>query len=119
MIVTASFPRTGQEQEILSLRVGSTNAGVLSGTQAIRSELGDALYQRILARDYAHTVIPPASPLTTTGTERVASVLQPTQAIQFIAVSAFQQTVQLGSTCARLDQVLGNDEIVCHFWSSG
>lgn len=120
MVVTATFvtPGTGA-QELLSIRVGDDPNAHLSGTAKIRSELGDALYNRILNRDYALSPIEPATPVTTSARTRIPNVLQPTNVKQFIAVSAFRQTVQLGTTGARLDNMLGNDEIGYQFWSSG
>jgi hypothetical protein len=106
-------------QNLLTVRVGASPDAVISGTQRVRSELGDALYDQILSRDYAHQVIEPARPVTETGTERIPNVLQPTTARQFVAFSAFRQAVQLGTTGARLEHVIGNDEIGYHFWSSG
>lgn len=120
MLVTATFPKPGSgDQDLLSIRVGEDPNANLSGAAKIRSELGDALYNRILNRDYALTLIEPATPVTSTGRTRIPNVLQPTNAKQFIAVSAFRQAVQLGTTGARLEHVLGNDEIGYHFWSSG
>ncbi len=118
MIVTATFPKPEtREQDILSIRAGGS--AVLSGGQKIRTELGEALYNRILDRSYAHTVIEPATPLTQGEATRIPNVLQPTNARQFIAVSAFRQAVQLGTSGVRLEHHLGNDEIGYHFWSSG
>lgn len=118
MTVTATFPKPEtNEQDILSIRVGGN--AVLSGGQKIRTELGEALYNRILEKGYAHSDIPPATPLTSGPATRIPNVLQPTNARQFIAVSAFRQAVQLGTTGARLEHNIGNDEIGYHFWSSG
>lgn len=118
MIVTATFPKPGSnEQDLLSIRVGAR--GVLSGTQQIRSAFGEGLYQQILGRAYAHTVIEPAIPPTESPTDRIGNVMQPATARQFVAVSAFRQAVQLGTTGVRLEHWLGNDEIGYHFWSSG
>ncbi len=120
MTVTASFadPKTGQ-QDLLTIKVGSYPDGELSGTYKIRSTIGDGLYQSILDRKYAHVVIEPATPVTDNAPERVPNVLNPTNAKQFIALSAFRQAVQLGTSGARLEHIIGNDEIGYHFWSSG
>lgn len=118
MIVTATFPDPEtREQDILTIRAG--NRAVLTGGQKIREEIGEILYNTVLDRKYAHSVIEPAIPLTTDGPERIPSVLSPSTARQFVAVSAFRQAVQLGTTGARLEHQLGNDEIGYHFWSSG
>lgn len=118
MIVTATFPDPEtREQDILTIRAG--NRAVLTGGQKIREEIGEILYNTVLDRQYAHSVIEPAIPLTTDGPERIPSVLSPSTARQFVAVSAFRQAVQLGTTGARLEHQLGNDEIGYHFWSSG
>jgi hypothetical protein len=120
MVVTATFPQPGTgTQDLLSIRVGEDPAAHLSGAAKIRSELGDALYNRILNKDYALSPIEPATPVTTNARTRIPSVLQPTNAKQFVAVSAFRQAVQLGTTGARIEHLLGNDEIGYHFWSSG
>jgi hypothetical protein len=129
MVVTASFQKKGSEQQILTIRVGPSPEGVMSGTNKIRSDLGDRLYQELLNRNYAHQVIEPTIPVTQQGKERIPSVLTPTIAKQFIALSAFRQAVQLGSEplgtgtgarpIARLEHLIGNDEIGYHFWSSG
>ncbi|MDB5035292.1 MAG: hypothetical protein JWQ98_2533 [Chlorobi bacterium] len=117
MIVTATFPRPNEAQELLTLRAGAS--GVVSGKDAIRRYVGEALYRQILARAYAHTVIEPASPLTESQKDRIGSVFYPSVARQFVAVSAFRQAVQLGTTGARLEHLIGDDEIGYHFWSSG
>jgi hypothetical protein len=123
MIVTATFPEpTTGAQELLTIRVGANPEAVISGTQALRSAFGEqpgGLYDQIRDRNYAHEVIEPEVPLTATGKERIANVMQPTTAKQFIAISAFRQAVQIGTTGARLEHLLGNDEIGYHFWSSG
>lgn len=120
MIVTATFPNPETNaQELLSIRVGDNAAAVLSGTEKIRSELGEAQYQEILARDYQYVAIEPAVPLTEPERDRMPNVFVPANARQFVAVSAFRQTVQLGQSGARLEHMLGNDEIGYHFWTSG
>jgi len=118
MIVTATFPdpESGQ-QDILAIRAG--NSASLTGGQKIRQEVGEALYNKILDRNYAHSIIEPAIPLTEDGATRIPTVLYPSTARQFVAVSAFRQAVQLGTTGARLEHQLGTDEIGYHFWSSG
>jgi hypothetical protein len=117
MIVTATFAQPNKEQSILSIRAGRN--GVLSGGERTRRELGEGLYQRILDRAYAYSVIEPATPVTESERTRIPSVLYPTNARQFIAVSAFRQAVQIGTTGARIEHLLGNDEIGYHFWESG
>jgi hypothetical protein len=117
MVVTATFQKPGTEQELLSLRVGAR--AVLSGTQKIRSDLGEALYGRLKERNYAHLVIEPATPFAAPTPERIGYVMQPGTAKQFIAASAYRQVVLIGSTGARLEHWIGNDEIGYHFWSSG
>jgi hypothetical protein len=118
IIVTATFPKPGSnEQDLLSIRVGSR--AVLSGTQQIRAGLGEAIYTQVVERSYAHTAIEPSIPETQGGTERIGNVMQPANARQFVAISAFRQAVQLGTSGVRLEHWLGNDEIGYHFWSSG
>ncbi len=117
MIVTTTFAQPNREPEILSIRAGRT--GVLSGGERTRQQLGEGLYRRILDRAYAYSVIEPATPVTESERTRIPSVLYPTTARQFIAVSAFRQAVQLGTTGARIEHLIGNDEIGYHFWSSG
>ena len=73
MIVTATFAQPNKEQSILSIRAGRN--GVLSGGERIRRELGEGLYQRILDRAYAYSVIEPATPVTTTSTPSGMSTL--------------------------------------------
>ena len=88
----------------------STVGAIAWVKRAIKSELGESptgLYQQILNRDYAYQIIPPAIPITTQGKERIPNVLQPTIAKQFIALSAFRQAVQLGTTGARLEHHTG------------
>lgn len=120
MIVTATFPDpTTNAQELLSLRVGESQAAVLSGSDRLRNELGARIYDDILRRDYQHVVIEPAIPLTESSRERMPNVFYPATARQFVAVSAFRQTVQLGQSGARVEHMLGNDEIGYHFWTSG
>lgn len=117
MIVTATFARPGQDQELISIRAGAV--GALSGTQQIRRSLGDAIYTSIRERNYAHTVIEPATPSPETQPERIGYVMQPGTAKQFVAASAYRQVVLIGATGARLEHWIGNDEIGYHFWSSG
>jgi hypothetical protein len=120
MIVTATFPDPGSNaQELLSLRVGESQSAVISGTERLRNELGVRLYEDILRRDYQHIVIEPAVPLTENIRDRMPSVFYPATARQFVAISAFRQTVQLGRSGARLEHMIGNDEIGYHFWQSG
>ena len=120
MIVVASFVQPGRPQELLMIRVGdSSKNAVISGTRKLQSDLGDGLYRELLLRNYAHAVIEPARPITSKDPERVPDVMNPVNSRQFIAVSAFRQTVQLGTTGARIEHMLGNDEIGYHFWSSG
>ncbi len=116
-VVTASFPRGGS-QDILMIRAGSGDA-YLSGTDKIKLALGIPIYNEILARNYANQQIEPAIPPTQGGRERVPSVMNPVNARQFIAISAFRQAVQLGTTGARIEHQIGTDEIGYHFWSSG
>lgn len=120
MIVTATFPDPEtNKQELLSLRVGESSAATISGTERLRNELGAKLYDDIMRRDYQHTVIEPAIPLTENVRDRMPNVFYPGTARQFVAISAFRQTVQLGKSGARIEHMLGNDEIGYHFWTSG
>lgn len=120
MIVVASFVQPGRPQELLTIRIGdSSRNAVISGSRKLQSDLGDGLYRQLLLRNYAHAVIEPARPVTSKDPERVPDVLNPVNSRQFIAVSAFKQTVQLGTTGARVEHMLGNDEIGYHFWASG
>ncbi|MGE3799486.1 MAG: hypothetical protein AB7H80_00545 [Candidatus Kapaibacterium sp.] len=120
MTVTASFERGATApQDILQIKAGSYPGSELNSRQAIEGALGAELYQQILGRQYAHAEIPPAKPITETGTERVPSVFYPTNAKQFVAVSLFRQAVQIGSTGARLEHLLGSDEVGYPFWSGG
>jgi hypothetical protein len=120
MIVTATFPDPGTNvQELLSLRVGENAASSISGTERLRNELGVRLYEDILRRDYQHVVIEPAVPVTENARERMPNVFYPATARQFVAISAFRQSVQLGRSGARLEHMIGNDEIGYHFWQSG
>lgn len=119
-VVTATFPKNGS-QDLLVVRVNDQlliNPSI-SGTSTIREYLGANLYQEILARNYAYQAIPPATPITESGPERTYSVLYPTNSRQFIAISAFRQAVQIGTTGARIEHWIGTDEIGYHFWSSG
>ncbi len=116
--VTASFPDAGS-QDLLKIRAGSYAEAELNGRAKIESELGTELYQEILSKKYKFAEIEPAKPLTENETVRTPSVLNPPNARQFIAVSAFRQAIQLGTTGARLEHVIGNDEIGYHFWSAG
>ncbi|HVZ38740.1 MAG TPA: hypothetical protein VHI13_05650 [Candidatus Kapabacteria bacterium] len=119
MIVTSAFPKPGSSDlpDLLSIRVGPT--AVLSGGQTIRKNLGEGLYQQILERNYAHLMIEPETPVNSKPAERIGYVMQPGSARQFVAASAFRQVVLIGSTGARLEHWIGNDEIGYHFWSSG
>lgn len=121
MVVTATFPdpNTGA-QDLLSIRVGGGGAR-LTGTNAIKTAIGDMLYNQILERSYQHDVIEPASPLTEQTRERIPNVMQPIPNVsrQFIVASGFRQVVQLGTTNAWLEHMIGNDEIGYHFWTSG
>jgi len=122
IVVTATFPKPNatpgtSDQDLLSIRVGPN--AVLSGTQQIKIGLGEAIYNQILDRSYAHTVIEPAIPATGLVSDRIGNVMQPANARQFVAISAFRQAVQLGTSGVRLEHWLGNDEIGYHFWSSG
>jgi hypothetical protein len=120
MIVTATFPDPSTNaQELLSLRVGESQAAVISGTDKLRNELGVRIYDEILRRDYQHIVIEPAVPVTENPRDRMPNVFYPATARQFVAISAFRQSVQLGRSGARLEHMLGNDEIGYHFWTSG
>jgi hypothetical protein len=120
MIVTATFPDPNTNaQELLSIRVGDNPAAVISGTDRMRNDLGVRMYDEILRRDYQHVVIEPAIPVTENSRDRAPSVFYPATARQFVALSAFRQTVQLGRSGARLEHMLGNDEIGYHFWTSG
>lgn len=120
MVVVASFVQPGRAQELLTIRVGDTSKNaVINGSRKLQNDLGDGLYREILLRNYAHAVIEPARPVTSKDPERVPDVLNPVNSRQFIAVSAFKQTVQIGTTGARIEHMLGNDEIGYHFWSSG
>ncbi len=120
MIVTATFPDPKDEsQSLLSIRVGNLPAASISGTQNIKTALGEKTYQEILRRDYRHDVIEPAIPVTQSSRSRIPNVLEPTNAKQFIAISAFRQVVQLGSSGARIEHVIGDDEIGYPFWSAG
>ena len=120
MTVTASFDKgNGEHQDILQIRAGSYPGSELNSRQAVESALGVDLYQQILNRKYAHTEIPPAKPITKTGADRVPSVFYPTNAKQFVAISAFRQAVQIGTTGARLEHLLGSDEVGYPFWSGG
>jgi hypothetical protein len=120
MIVTATFPDPASNaQELLSLRVGESQAAVISGTDKLRNELGNRIYDEILRRDYQHIVIEPAVPVTESPRDRMPNVFYPATARQFVAISAFRQSVQLGRSGARLEHMLGNDEIGYHFWTSG
>jgi hypothetical protein len=120
MIVTASFPDPETNaQDLLSLRVGESQAAVISGTDKLRNELGNRIYEEILRRDYQHVVIEPAVPVTESPRDRMPNVFYPATARQFVAISAFRQSVQLGRSGARLEHMLGNDEIGYHFWTSG
>jgi hypothetical protein len=121
MVVTATFPDPGNgSQDLLSIRVGGGGAS-LTGTNKIKSALGDRLYDQILRRAYQHDVIEPASPLTEETRERIPNVMQPIPNVsrQFIVASGFRQVVQLGTTNAWLEHMIGNDEIGYHFWQSG
>ena len=118
--VTASFEdETGGGQDLLQIRAGSYPGALINSRQAIESSLGLDLYNQILDRKYAHSMIEPAKPITATGTERVPSVFYPTNANQFVAISAFRQAVQIGTTGARLEHLIGSDEIGYPFWSGG
>lgn len=120
MIVTATFPDPSTNaQELLSLRVGEASTAVISGTEKLRNELGVRIYEEILRRDYQHTVIEPAVPVTENPRDRMPSVFYPATARQFVAISAFRQSVQLGRSGARVEHMIGNDEIGYHFWTSG
>jgi hypothetical protein len=119
MVVTATFPREGQPQELLKIRVGNDPNAQINGSRTIRARIGDGLYDRILGRDYAHNFIEPATPITNQSKERIPNVLQPVNAKQFIAVSAFRQTVQIGTSSARIEHSLGSDEVGYPFWSGG
>ncbi|MBS1911452.1 MAG: hypothetical protein JST22_05665 [Bacteroidetes bacterium] len=119
MVVTSAFQKPGSSDlpDLLSIRVGPS--AVLSGGQTIRKNLGDGLYQQILERNYAHLMIEPETPVNSKPPERIGYVMQPGSARQFVAASAFRQVVLIGSTGARLEHWIGNDEIGYHFWSSG
>ncbi len=120
MTVTASFDRGAEApQDILQIQAGSYPGSQLNSRQAIEGALGADLYQQILGRQYALADIEPAKPITESETDRVPSVFYPTNAKQFIAVSAFRQAVQVGSTGARLEHLIGSDEVGYPFWSGG
>ncbi len=119
MIVTATFPREGVPQEILTIRAGDDPNSQLNGARSIRGTIGDGMYDEILDRNYSHNYIEPATPITAADPERIPNVLQPVNAKQFIAVSAFRQTVQIGTSGAHVEHSIGNDEIGYPFWSSG
>ena len=119
-VVTASFPKEGQ-QDLLVIRANNlmmTNPA-FSGKSEIVDKLGLKLYDALLARNYAFQVIPPATPITQATPVRTPSPLYPTNSRQFIALSASRQAVQIGTTGARVEHWIGNDEIGYHFWSSG
>lgn len=117
--VTASFDGSGADQDLLKIRAGSYSGAELNGKAKIQSELGDELYQQILDRKYKFAELERATPLTEDQKERVPNVLNPTNAKQFVAVSAFRQAFQLGTSGARVEHLIGSDEIGYHFWSSG
>ncbi len=120
VVVTAGFDSDNGQEDILKIDVPSLPGASLNGRAKIESELGEGLYQDLLARStYAHANIERESPLTKSGNKRVPNVLYPTNAKQFAAVSAFRQAVQLGTTGARLEHLIGSDEIGYPFWSGG
>lgn len=117
--VTASFEGAGSEQDLLKIRAGSYAGAELNGRAKIESELGTELYEQIKSRKYKFAEIERETPINVDETERVPNVFYPTNATQFIAISGFRQAIQLGTSGARLEHVIGNDEIGYHFWSSG
>ena len=120
MIVTASFDKgAGGAQDILQIKAGSYPRSELNSRQTIEGSLGAELYQQILERKYAYTEIPPAKLITESKPDRVPSVFHPTNAKQFIVISAFRQAVQVGGTGARLEHQIGSDEIGYPFWEGG
>ena len=120
VVVTAGFDRDNGQEDILKIEVPSLPGASLNGRAKIESELGEGLYQELLQRStYAHANIERESPLTEGGAERVPNVLYPTNARQFAAVSAFRQAIQLGTTGARLEHLIGTDQVGYPFWSGG
>jgi len=119
-VVTAAFPKDGQ-QDLLVIRANNalmTNPS-FNGKTEIRDRLGMKLYDDLVARNYAYQVIPPATPITESGPVRTPSPLYPTNSKQFVAISAFRQAVQIGTTGARIEHWIGNDEVGYHFWAGG
>lgn len=120
IVVTGGFDRDNGQEDILKIEVAGVPGAQLNGRATIEREIGEGLYQQIVNREtYIHATIPRESPITKTGTERVPSVLYPTNATQFAAVSAFRQAVQLGTSGARLEHLIGSDEIGYPFWTGG
>ncbi len=120
VVVTAGFDKDNGQEDILKIDVPSLAGASLNGRAKIESELGEGLYQELLQRStYAHANIERESPLTENDNERVPNVLYPTNAKQFAAISAFRQAIQLGTTGARLEHLIGTDQIGYPFWSGG
>lgn len=120
IVVTGGFDQKNGQEDLLKIEIASVPGAELNGRAKIESEIGEGLYQDILAREqYIHAVIERETPITEGPKERVPNVLYPTNARQFVAISAFRQAVQLGTSGARLEHLIGTDEIGYPFWSGG
>ncbi len=120
IVVTGGLDQDNGQEDILKISIPTMPGAELNGRAKIESEIGEDLYQDILAREtYAHSMIERETPITVDDKERVPNVLYPTNARQFVAVSAFRQAIQLGTSGARLEHLIGTDEIGYPFWSGG
>lgn len=120
IIVTSGFDQKTGQEDLLKIEVMSVPGAEINGRASIESRLGESVYNQILEKDrYAHDMLEPETPLTDTEKKRVPSVLNPTNARQFVALSTMRQAVQLGTSGARLEHLIGSDEIGYPFWSGG
>jgi|GEM_PF-2182478 len=128
ILVMADLPTEGQQQnlQILQVKRGDAPIRTVTGKTEILDILGEKIYQDILSRSYDLALYPTEVPVREAQTERTYNVMEPIVADQFIAASLYRQLVKLSSVGngrtgrpIYLEQLIGNDEIGYHFWSSG
>lgn len=119
IIVTAAPVKegeAGQDFEIILIECGSekmVSSEISSNMKRLSARIADG------KRPYCYTEIPPSAPPSSPQIAEIINYMEPTNVTHSFTLSAFEQTLKIGTSGFWLKASLGTDQIGYTFWSSG
>lgn len=119
IIITAAPVKDGeqgQDFELILIECGSERmvaSEISSNMKKLAGRLADG------KRPYCYNEIPPATPPSAPQIAEIISYMEPTNVTHSFTLSAFEQSLKIGTSGFWLKASLGTDQVGYTFWSSG